>query len=384
MRLIRIGLFSFAAASLAIAGLASPAHALDYITLRRGGQETKIEGKQLVKASDGMLFQARDGVLWTVLAEELVSSRSDQQPFEPYSAAELAERLKAELPKGFETYATAHYVVLYNTPRGYAQWCGGLFERLYTAFTNFWTRKGFKLHDPEFPLVAVVFADPESYQQYSKGELGDAGASIIGYYSLETNRITMYDLTGVAAAGRGSRRGTAAQINQVLAQPEAERTVATIIHEATHQIAFNCGLNTRYADVPLWVTEGVAMYFETPDLGSAKGWRTIGAVNRVRLARFRDYLSRRPANSLETLLGDDKRMRDPQQALDAYAEAWTLTYFLLRQRPQQYVAYLESLSKKERLLWDNSASRLEDFKKAFGDDLPKLDRDFLRQVEKVR
>ena len=48
----------------------------------------------------------------------------------------------------------------------------------------------------------------------------------------------------------------------------------TVIHEATHQIAFNCGLHTRYADNPLWLTEGMALYFETPDLRSRSGWRT--------------------------------------------------------------------------------------------------------------
>ena len=29
------------------------------------------------------------------------------------------------------------------------------------AFTNYWTRKGFELAEPEFPLVAVVFADEQ-------------------------------------------------------------------------------------------------------------------------------------------------------------------------------------------------------------------------------
>ena len=32
-----------------------------------------------------------------------------------------------------------------------------------------------------------------------------------------------------------------------------ERTVATIIHEATHQLAFNSGLQVRFADNPLVV-----------------------------------------------------------------------------------------------------------------------------------
>ena len=41
-----------------------------------------------------------------------------------------------------------------------------LFERLYKGFTNFWTRKGFKLDEPEFPLVAIVFGSREAYAKW--------------------------------------------------------------------------------------------------------------------------------------------------------------------------------------------------------------------------
>ena len=80
----------------------------------------------------------------------------------------------------------------------------------------------------------------ESFLEVAKSELGEAAGSIIGYYSLRTNRVIMYDLTG-AAAGANQRRErlTTREINQMLGLPSAERTVATIVHEATHQIAFN-------------------------------------------------------------------------------------------------------------------------------------------------
>ena len=107
--------------------------------------------------------------------------------------------------------------------------------------------------------------EQKAYADFARDELGDATGNIIAYYSLRTNRITMFDLTGLESLRRSSdRRGTTSQINQLLARPEAERMVATVIHEATHQIAFNCGLQTRFADVPLWVSEGVAMYFKRP------------------------------------------------------------------------------------------------------------------------
>ena len=182
----------------------------------------------------------------------------------------------------------------------------------------------------------------------------------------------------MAAGGK-----TAAQINQILAQPAALQTVATIVHEATHQIAFNCGLHARLSDCPLWFSEGIAMYFETPDLRSAKGWSGIGAVNSPRLERFLEYLERRPANSLETLLRDDTRFRDPKQALDAYAEAWALTYFLMYQHPKEYIAYLAMLSKKKPLLEDGPEKRLDEFRRVFGE-LKPLDVEFLVYMSRLR
>ena len=368
------------------AGWPGSALGLDHVTLRGDGQTIRVEGRTLVTAEDGgMLVQTRDGILWAMQPEELVEHTTDEVPFEPFTADELAEKLLGELPQGFEVFPTAHYVICYNTSRAYAAWCGSLFERLYKAFTSFWTHKQFELSEPEFPLVAIVFADKQSYVDFSREEVGDAVATIIGYYSLRTNRMVMYDLTGVETLNRNGAGGnTSSEIKQFLRRPDAPRTVATIVHEATHQIAFNCGLHARYSDCPLWFSEGIALYFETPDLTSSRGWRTIGGVNPPRLVQFHDYLNRRPADSLEKLIRDDERLRDAKQGMDAYAEAWALTYFLTRRYPEAYVAYLKRLSEKKPLFWDDAKTRLAEFKQAFGDDLGTLDAEFVRYMARER
>jgi hypothetical protein len=362
------------------------ATALDHVTIKKDGRQQHLSGKVLVTAADGgLLLQTADGVLWGIEPDQLVDHKQDATAFVPLTRDQLAKKLLAELPDGFETHTTAHYLICYNTSREYATWCGALFERLYKGFENFWTRKGLTLQPSEFPLVAVVFSDQASYVKFSKEELGDAAGSIIGYYSLRSNRMTMYDLTGTESIRRpGDKRSSSAYINQMLSRPEAELSVATVVHEATHQIAYNSGLHTRFADVPVWFSEGLAIYFETPDLKNSKGWQSIGAVNRNRLAQFREYLPKRPAGALKSLIADDKRIRDTRTALDAYAEAWALTYYLIRQKPQQYVAYLKSLSEKPPMVWDDPETRLAEFKQFFGDDLEKLDAAFLRQMQKVR
>ena len=367
-----------------LAGAGPRAAALEQVSLARGGREHHIEGKVLVESQDGgLLLLSPDGVLWAVQPEEIVRRKTDPLPFRPLRREELKERLAAEMP-GFQMHDTAHYLICYNTSRAYAHWCGALYERLYRAFTNYWRREGFELHDPDSPLVAIVFAEKPDYARYAVADLGEGADAAIGYYNMRTNRVIMYDLTGVEGAALPASRSTAAHINRVLSRPQAERTVATIIHEATHQIAFNCGLQTRYADIPLWVSEGIAVYFETPDLDSSKGWRRIGGVNRERLFQFRRYLASRPADSLQTLVANSRRFRNTQTAPDAYAEAWALNYFLLRRRSEEYHRYLKMLAEKQPLMNDTDEDRLAAFKSHFDADWEALDREFVSYIRDVR
>lgn len=375
-----------AAAIVLILCLCEAGLAMDRVTLRREGSELAVAGEIVVTAEDGgLLLLAPDGVLWAIKPDEIVDRDTDALPFKPLDAEQMADRLLAQLPDGFEVHTTAHYVICYNTSRAYAQWCGALYERLYRAFTNFWSRRGFDLHEPRFPLCALVFADAVSYRKFTKPELGEAAASIVGYYSLRTNRVTMYDLTGVQALRRpGDRRGSSAEINRMLARPQAEPNVATIVHEATHQIAFNCGLQTRYADIPLWVSEGIAVYFETPDLNSSRGWRGIGEINRPRLAAFQRNLRQRGDTDLLNLIADNQRLRNVETAADAYAEAWALSYYLIRKHPRDFVAYLQMLAAKNPLVWDDRATRIEEFKSFFGDDIGQFDEEFVRDMSRLR
>lgn len=357
---------------------------VERIVFERDGQRQEIAGQLLVTAEDGgRLIQAANGVLWTIQPEEMLDQRSDDVPFQPLDRDEMIESLRQELP-GFEFHTTTHFIIAYNTTKAYAHWCGGLHERLYNGFYNYWRRRGAELQDPSTPLVAIVFADRPSYATYSMEELGKAAESIVGYYSLQSNRVVTYDLTGSQQLrSAGPRPKAAAQINQLLARPSAAQTVATIVHEATHQLAYNSGLQRRYADNPLWLSEGLAMYFETPDLKSSRGWRGIGTVNRIRLSQLRRFESTRPTDSLRTLLATDDRVRDGETAVAAYAESWALCYFLLRRYPKEFVAYLADQANKKPLVYDAPDQRLLEFQRHFGN-VVTLDEEFQRYVEKLR
>jgi hypothetical protein len=364
---------------------ATVAGAVEHVIVEREGQTHHVSGRLITDAQDGgLLILAQDGMLWAIQPDEITQHRRDDKPFEALDRAVLARQLLADLPDGFEVHTTAHYTVLHNTSKIYAQWYAGLVERLHRGFTNFWQRRRMPIHDPEVPLVAIVFKDKGSYATYSQRELGEAAGSIVGYYSLATNRVVTFNLTGIDARFRTRRLTSGAQIDQILSSPEGAHTVATIVHEATHQLAFNCGLHHRWGDVPMWVSEGIAVYFETPDLDSSKGWRSIGAINRGRLIQFRNYLARRPADSLATLVADDSRFRTADTALNAYAETWALNHYLLGSRSEQYVEYLQKIANRPPLAKDTPEERLQLFRSAFGADLKGLDEAFVRQTLRLR
>jgi hypothetical protein len=360
----------------------TPAEEISWL---QNGRLQTVAGRVVIEAADGgLMLQSDEGVLWIIDAGEIQLRKRLEAPFTPVTPEQMSERLLAELPAGFRVHTTPHYVVCYNTSRQYAQWTSSLLERLYKAFTGYWKNQGLELREPEFPLPVLVFADRESYDQASRTDLPDGVGSIVGFYSLRSNRVNMFDLSGLEAIRRTSgRRGSMREINHMLSQPAAVPLVATIVHEATHQIAFNCGLQSRFADIPLWLCEGMAVYFEAPDLTSTRGWRGIGRINYPRLATFQDNLRRWQEGSLTRLLADSRRLRNPRTAADAYADAWALNYYLIKYEPEAYRAYLKMLADKPPLVEDDAETRLTEFRQHFGD-VRELEQKFLKQMSRLR
>ena len=358
---------------------------LETITFDEGGRSREISGRVVVKAVDGgLLVQERDGRLWTVTPDALQKRESSGTPFRPEPAEELGKRLAAELDRsvapGFQVTQTRHYTIVSSADPRFSRWVGTLFERLRTAFVAYWKGRGVKLSDAEFPLVAIVLRDRSQFSKFAVSDAKLDPSSATGYYSILSNRIVLYDIARLPGRPPAA---TSVEIQRRLAT--APRAIATVVHEAAHQVAYNCGLNRRLADNPLWLVEGMAVFFETPDLRSRSGWRTVGKVNVPRLVRFADFVGRRRRpGSLQTLVRSDRRLREGESVADAYAEAWALNYFLLRTRRKQYAAYLKTVSAKPLLRWDTPETRQSDFEAAFGEDWDELDRVFLKYMSRVR
>ena len=357
----------------------SQAVGMDLLRIQEQDIQRELRGKILAEGQDGGIFLlGQDGVLHAIQPEQILSRGADESPFTALTAEEAAALWLSRLPEGFEVHRTAHYVILHNASRGYVRWCGGLLERLYVSFINYFTRRGVKVSEPQFPLVVIVFATQTQYIEHCREEVGPAVSQIKGHFNLQTNVVTTYDLTG--SGGTVS----ALELARALARPEVQQNIATVVHEAAHQLANNCGLLLRWNDTPQWLNEGLAMFFETPDVRGSRAVTSVGLVNTARLAQFRSYLSRRPPDSLRTLLQDDRRLQNTDTATDAYAESWALVYYLLMQRPQAFTAYVERIASKPPLVYADAEERIRDFRETVEDDLEKFDANFVRFISRLK
>ncbi len=383
----RVGIVLALIASMAGRARAAPVDdgldvAKESVRIQTETGQQRLEGDVVVEAIDGgLLLELADQRLEIVAPDAIVAREPIAVSAEPPTARELGRRIIAELPAGFDQLATKHYVICFDTSRAYAQWCGGLFERLHEAFANFWRQAGFEVHEAGRPLVVVIFADRQRYEAFAAGDLGAAADRVVGYYNLLSNRVTTFDLTGSDALTRRSGRSAGRAGLEILARPEAAGLVATLVHEATHQTAYNCGLHRRLAPVPLWVSEGIATYFETPDLASDRGWRGIGGINRPRLDR---YLAAQRPGTLQAIVLDDEPFRRADEAVDNYARAWALTYFLVQTRKEAFVSYLRTLAEKPPLAADSPEIRRQDFLDAFGSTPEQLEEPLLKFMARLR
>jgi hypothetical protein len=377
--------FKTTLALFALSLLASAATA-DEVTFQRDGQSFTLTGEILVETVDGgILFRKLDGRIRVIQGDEVVSKVDNDDEVTPLTQRQMKDKILEELPEGFRVHTTKHFVIAYNTERAYAKWIGGLYERLFRGFISHWAKKrDYDLNSkPAFPLVAIIFRSKAEYSRFVESELGTPPGDMVAYYNLLTNRVTMYDLTsGLLPAGRALKNDRG--INEILAAPNSLDMVATVIHEGTHQLMFNTGMQTRMSDTPLWINEGLAMFFETPDLNNSNGWRAIGQVNLPRLVQFRQEFNTRPANAFESMLSVDDRFKDPETAAYAYAEAWSFNYFLLNRHSEKYVEYLKFMSTKKPLRAADAEQRLAEFKQFLGEDLAALETEFLEYIQKVR
>ena len=352
-------------ALLAIAGATGTAERTPFpgmISLRIGGQ--MVEGQPIAWDAKEVHLLGRDGRLWGFSPNEASDWQKTSRRFTPMSISDLRADLLRELGRDFEVTTTTHYVVAHA--RGQRDRWAERFEGLYREFVTYFGKRGFKVREPEFPLVGIVLRDAEDFRRYTASLGMPAMPGLLGFYSLTSNRILVYDIEPTGA-------------NEAWCE-----TAATILHEATHQAAFNTGIHSRYTPPPLWVVEGLATLFEAPGVYNAENHRTqADRINLGRLKDFRQFVAPQHKTALiRSLLADDRLFQTHPGI--AYAEAWALTFYLIETQSSKYARYVALTAQRPPFCDYTSAERTADFTSVFGDNWPMLEAQFLRFMAGLR
>jgi hypothetical protein len=146
----------------------------------------------------------------------------------------------------------------------------------------------------------------------------------------------------------------------------------TIVHEATHQTAFNTGIHNRLTNTPLWVVEGLATMFEAPGVWDRNRHPHLAQrVNYPRLKQFRAATSAWQTGWLRRLIaGDDTFQTQPG---GAYAASWAVSFYLMEKQPAAYGCYLRKTAGWPVGKEYGSRARLAHFTSIFGENWTMLE-----------
>lgn len=323
-----------------------------------------LEGLPLFANQQQVALLGRDGALYQFPPKD-GSNPKQTEGFKPYGISDFRTQLFREFGNKFDVTGTGHFLVVH--PSGERDQWAERFESVYRAFNQYFTARGYSVRQPQFPLVAVVFPKREDFARHAKSQGLHASAQLLGFYAQTTNRIIMYD---AAATSRDPNLWS--------------QNADTVIHEVTHQVAFNCGVHARFADTPRWAVEGLGTLFEAPGVWNAHANPALAQrINRGRLRDFKEYLTarRRPGQIAEMIQSDRAFDTKP---LDAYAEAWALTFYLSETKPREYARYMQKLAALQPFVAYPGPQRLKDFTDTFGPNLSLLEASYLTYLRDLK
>ncbi|MEX2316292.1 MAG: DUF1570 domain-containing protein [Pirellulales bacterium] len=322
-----------------------------------------LEGKPLSWSSEQIVLLNRDGQLFDFNPKTATETKKTSPRFFGFTSSEMKSALQQEFGKLFDVSATRHYLVVH--PVGERDQWANRFEELYKRFTHYFRVRGFAIKEPPYPLVAIVYRNQDEYYRAAKASGTPLHPGTLGHYDRNSNRVFLFDSKGETGG-------------------DWSQNADTIIHEATHQTAYNTGIHMRFADRARWVTEGLATMFEARGFWDAHADQTqADRINRGRLAGFQDYVAkRRKPGALLQLISTDNLFRSDVDG--AYAEAWALSFYLCETQPRLYAAYLQKTADRATFSGYTAAERMDDFQDIFGREMKMFEIKFLRYMAEVK
>ncbi len=319
-----------------------------------------VEGVELIGASNRQVILGNDGWLFDFdprrQETRLTIAEGD---FQPLDAHEFRRRLYEEFGNRFEVVPTQHFLLV--QPNGSGRVWAERFERLHRTFLSYFSVRGVRLLEGNFPMVAVIYPSQAEFQQRATGSTA-SNREVLGVYDRASNRITMYD-HGQSAGG----------------------VDATICHEAAHQSAFNVGVHSRLADTPHWIVEGIGCIFQSPAMIEGRRSGDLqGRCDPNLLWLFRDRYQQEPAllaADLDSLIADNTMFRSSDQVQHAYVASWALTFYLAERRAADFAKLIDRYSQRPPFQVYRPADRQADLQQIVSTDLELLARQITRFLD---
>jgi hypothetical protein len=284
----------------------------------------------------------------------------------------------SELGPEFSMTQTEHYLILATSSEDYAQFCGKILEKVHGEYLKFMEGIGVSVKSPPRRLPVLIFAAVPEFEAYAAKLHPEISFSDTpGFYTVRDNLVLLQDLT------RDRSLRTTAAIRRSLADQPLQ--VATVIHEAVHQLAFNTGVQVRLADNPVWFAEGLSLCFEQPSLRTPLLWMRPNLVNARHHAEFlRISEDSALPIPLADLIRQDALFQQSGTATAAYAESWALVTWLVRERPEQLGKWIERLRQQKPLEPVTAAERSALFADVFGVPPGELETQITKDIRRLR
>ena len=137
------------------------------------------------------------------------------------SNSDMYQQTRELLPQRFLDYETRRFIVISDAAPGWSRQQAALLERTYHQFNRFARRLDVKPLPLRHKLVCVLFRNRKEFNAFAAAhDHLNLHSWNLGYYSQRNDRIVLFD---------GTSEKDADEITK-------ERTVATAIHEAVHQL----------------------------------------------------------------------------------------------------------------------------------------------------
>ena len=335
------------------------------------------------------------------------------------------EPLLSALGGASEVARGSHVVLVHQHTAEEAAERVELLERVVTTYYLLFAAQGIDLTVPGHRLASAYFSEHKDYLEYLRAENLQAFRSTRGYFHPTLNAVVAYDARSSGALkqsreplaarqrelaswkttlerlpsgrrlliqlrGESPRTMSRAQAQKYLEELQRDLSrrqllleidrrsidLGTAAHEMVHQLVASSRLAPHHDDFPLWLHEGFATQFEVIRGGR---WAGVGRTHDLRLPDWRAIPRR---TSLSLLVEDHGFGRGYQR--DSYAQAWALVFYLRKERPQQFLTFLDLLRAPDAEAPRSKNRSASAFRLAFGDDLEELQKDWHLYLDNLK